>query len=131
MRSAVLVVRLDFGSGDQLDFLGDLAGSIDLDQPAGAAFHDEHAPVGERLAGMDFGLLRRFVFPHDLFVGRNLDGSAEEAEQIISVCQPPTVLGRLASKLPLDFPLCRDDADLPPVVIAAEKRMSRLQGDAR
>jgi len=102
-----LVVQLDLGRGGQLDFLGDLACAIHFDDAAGAALDQHHVAIGQGLAGMnlDLHIRRGLVFPHDLFVGRQFQRAADEAEENVPIRQLPAVLRALAVILPLDLAL--------------------------
>lgn len=115
----------------QFDLLRDFSRAVDLDDATRAGFNDHHVSIGERLAGVDLGLLRRLVFPDDFLFARHLDRAADVAEENISIRQPPTVLRMFVGDLPLDLPLGGDERDFASGRVGAEKRMCGVRTHRR
>ena len=69
---------------------------------------------------MDLGLLRAGVFPDDLLLHRHFTGSAQVAEEHVSIGEHPHVLRFLGGMLPLDAAIRSDDGDFVAAVVADE-----------
>jgi hypothetical protein len=57
---------------------------------------------GQRLASMHLGFFGGFVLPGDLFIRSQLHCACGNAEQIIAVGKPPTILWMLAGIFPFN-----------------------------
>ncbi len=124
-RSPKLIVCLR-NSGSELDLLRDFSIAPDFDNSAGTTFHHHDPPVGQRLTGMHFDLVRRLIFPNCLFFGCDFESAIDKAKEEIAIWRFPAILRIFAFIFPGDLPFRRDHADFISAIIATKKRVLSL-----
>jgi hypothetical protein len=115
--TAHLIVRV-FGFHRHGDLADDLAIATDFDESLGAALDDHDLAIGQRLAAVDFGLLRGAIAPDDLVVECDLACSAQMAEEDVAIPEHPHVLRFLSGMFPLHASIGGDDGHFVAAVVA-------------